>query len=190
MGLAEGSDATVIVISEQDGAVRVARGAELKRLGNPSEFLQALGPARQSWTQRWIAAGRRLITSQIRLKVAAAGLTTILCIVSILEPPVKRILMIPVEFTNLPRTMEIADVSRRMVQVEMRGRTWVMDSIDASQLVAAVDLSGAQPGLGVIRVRPEILRVPPGIAVDRVLPSTLDVRIESVRRPASPYSHP
>ena len=64
MGLAEGSDATVVVVSEEDGAVRVARGAEVTTLRSRGEFVQALGPARQRRTRRWIAAVRRLITSR------------------------------------------------------------------------------------------------------------------------------
>jgi hypothetical protein len=93
--------------------------------------------------------------------------------------------MVPVEFTNLPRTMEVVDVSRRMVQVEVQGGTWIMESFDASKLVAIMDLSSAQPGRDVIRVRPESLGLPPGISVDRVLPSRLDVRIEAAGRPRS-----
>ncbi len=44
MGIAERTDASVIVVSEEDGEVRLVRRRELKTLGSPAEFVQALGP--------------------------------------------------------------------------------------------------------------------------------------------------
>jgi uncharacterized protein (TIGR00159 family) len=185
MGLAEASDAMVVVVSEEDGAVRVARGGEVNTLSTPEEFVQVIYRGGQNRARRWMSAGRRIIASQIRLKAAAAVLAMLICTVSFVEPATRRTVMVPVEFSNLPRTMEIADVSRRAVQVEMRGGAWVLDSVDPSQLVAALDLSNVRPGQNSVRIRPEILRLPPGISVDLVLPSTLDVRLDSAVRPAS-----
>lgn len=189
MGLAEGTDATVVVVSEEDAAARVARGAELKTLGSPAELVQALGPARETRLPRRIAAGNPLTTSRIRLKLSAVGLAAILSFMPFFQPTMKRILMVRVEFTNLPRTMMVADVSRRVVQVEVQGSVWTMDSIDSSQVAVVADLSGAQPGLDLFRVRPKVVRLPAGISVDRVLPSTVEVHVVSANRLASPR-HP
>jgi diadenylate cyclase len=179
MGLAERSDAAVVVVSEEDGGVRVVRGRELTRLGSPAEFAQAVGQGRQGMT-RWISTVRRLVTSHLRLKMAATGLATTLWSLSFFAPAVERVLLLPVEFKNLPSGMEVADISHERLQVQMHGRPWMIDSIDVSHLVAVVDLSGVRPGPQVIRVRPEILSLPPGVNVDRVLPSALTVRIELV----------
>jgi uncharacterized protein (TIGR00159 family) len=186
MGIAERTDASVIVVSEEDGEVRLVRRRELKTLGSPAEFVQALGQSTQRRTRRWISAVRRLLTSHLRLKVTAAGIAATLSILSFLQPAIERTLLVPVEFKNLPSGMEVAEMSHETLQVEMHGRPWIMDSIDVSHLVAAVDLSGGRPGRQVIRIRPEIQSLPPGVNIDRVLPSALAVPIETVGRSASP----
>jgi diadenylate cyclase len=185
MGLAERSDAAVVVVSEEDAAVRMVRGRELKTLASPTEFVQALGRGRQRINRRWISTVRRLVTSNIRLKVAATGLAAILWSFSFFAPAVERTFLVPVEVENLPAGMEVADISHETLQVQMHGHPWMIDSIDVSHLVASVDLSGARPGTQMIRVRPELLRLPPGVNVDRVLPSALGVRIELSRGAAS-----
>jgi hypothetical protein len=118
--------------------------------------------------------------------VTAAGIAATLSILSFLQPAIERTLLVPVEFKNLPSGMEVAEMSHETLQVEMHGRPWIMDSIDVSHLVAAVDLSGGRPGRQVIRIRPEIQSLPPGVNIDRVLPSALAVPIETVGRSASP----
>ena len=72
-------------------------------------------------------------------------------------------------------------MSHRTLQVEMHGRPWIIDSIDVSHVVAAVDLSEGRPDLQIIRIRPETLALPPGFNVDRVLPSGLALRIGPAR---------
>jgi uncharacterized protein (TIGR00159 family) len=185
MGIAERTDATVIVVSEEDGEVRLMRRRELKTLASPAEFMKALSKGAQRRPRRWIASVLRLLTSNVRLKVTAAAIAAMLSILSFLQPAIERALLVPVEFRNLPSGMEVAEMSHETLQVELHGRPWIMDSVDLSHLLASVDLSGGGPGPRVIRIRPEILRLPPGVDVDRVLPSTLSVRIEPVRRPAS-----
>ena len=92
------------------------------------------------------------------------------------------------EFRNVPPGMEITGSSADTLDVELRGRPWLMDNLDLSRLVAHFDLARARRGLQVIRVRPDAVDLPPGVFVDRVMPPAISVQVEPRRpeRPAAP----
>jgi uncharacterized protein (TIGR00159 family) len=183
IGLAERSDAIIIVVSEGDGEVRLVRGTEVHLIASPADLAQALMQSLQRRSGDLVAGMRKAVTSRIRLKLAAAGLAGFIWSISFLTSAVVRIVALPVEFTSLPPGTEIADVSGETLQVELRGRPWLMDAIDVPHLVAHFDLSGAHGGVHVIPVRPDALDLPPGIHVDRVTPPSVTVRIEPARSP-------
>ncbi len=190
MGLAERSDALVLVVSEEHGEVRLVHGRGVRPMAGPSELRQALLGVRHRQPAGFLAGVGRTLTSGLRLKLAATGLAAVIWSMSFLTSAVVRIVNVPVEFSNVPHGMEITESSSDTLEVELRGSAWLMDTLDLPSLVARFDLSRAHLGLQVIAVRPDEVELPPGVFADRLLPPALRVRIEPIHTPPPGPSQP
>jgi hypothetical protein len=187
MGLAERSDAMCIAVSEERGEVTVMRGRTFLTVRSADELSKLLrGPG----AKKHIAAAARVrgvLTAQWHLKLAAIGIASLIWAGSTFETSSSvRVLDVPIEFQNVPRGLDIVDQSATNVEVQIRGRTWLMDSNRLANLVARFDLRNAKEGRQVVRVVPGALNLPPGIVVKRVTPDALVVRLlphEAPRRP-------
>lgn len=181
MGLAERCDALVVVVSEERGEVTLMDGRVMRRMNNVDELVQLLqrleSPPQLHLGQRIWGA----FASHLRFKFAALGLAGIVWATTFLATGTTvRTVSIPVEFANVPLGMEIANQSADTLDVQVRGNSWLMDSISLTRLVAHFDMRKAQLGQQTLRVTPGVLNLPPGLVMERVSPGGLDVRL--VRR--------
>ena len=178
MGLAERSDAIVLVVSEQRGEVRAMRARENRPVRDTAELLEILSsletPTRTSLARRSL----RLLTSDLRIKLASAGLAALIWSVSFLAAATTvRIVNVPIEFSNVPRGMDVSEQSATRLQIEIRGGAWIMDTSSVTELIARFDLSHAKEGLQTLHIRPDTVDLPPGTVIERVSPETVNVRV-------------
>jgi YbbR domain-containing protein len=114
----------------------------------------------------------------IGLKVMSIALAALLWLVVAGEQIVERALRIPLEFTNMPAQLEPVGEPPDVVDVRVRGSSGRLSRIAAGELVAVVDLQGAQPGQRLFHVSGSDVRAPFGVEVLQVVPSTLYMAFE------------
>jgi hypothetical protein len=78
--------------------------------------------------------------------------------------------------------MDIAAPSVERLDVQVRGSAWLMDSVSLVRLVASFNLRGARAGTLELPVRAGNLNLPPGIAMERVSPARITVRLVAQAR--------
>ncbi len=178
MGLAERTDALCIVVSEERSDVTVMRGRNVIPMRTQPQLANVLENA---VTHPKIAPLTRVkgwVFSRWRLKLAALGLSAVIWSVATFDTSsTVRVIDIPVEFQNLPPGLDIVSSSVPVLLVELRGRTWLMNSNQLSGLIARFNLAGFHEGARSIPVGPENLGVPPGVSVIRVSPGAVQVRL-------------
>jgi hypothetical protein len=177
LGLAEGSDALVLVASEERGEVVVIDGREIHAMADEAALRQALyrlHPERPA--SRWSSV-RRLLFANIRYRLSAVGLASLIWVVSFLGggTTVKDV-VVPVEFANVPAGLYISNQPLNAVSVQLRGNSWVMNPA-MSGLTAHVDLSGLGEGWHSIRLTSAGLQLPPGVRAERLAPETISLRL-------------
>jgi len=177
LGLAEGSDALVLVASEERGEVVVIDGREIHPMADEAALRQALyrlHPARPA--SIWSSI-RRLLFANIRYRLSAIGLASLIWGVSFLGggTTVKDVI-VPVEFANVPAGLYISNQPINAVSVQLRGNSWVMNPA-MSGLTAHVDLSGLREGWHTIRLSAPGLKLPPGVKAERLAPETISLRL-------------
>jgi uncharacterized protein (TIGR00159 family) len=178
MGMAERSDALLIVVSEERGEVTLMHGREMAPVQGAGELAGLLrrltARPRLSRTDRL----RTWLFSNLKYRLAAAGLAAVLWGMSVLASGATvRSVSVPIEFASVPAGMEITSQSVPRLEVQLRGTSWLLGSVGLTGLVARFQLKDAGPGLVRLRIGPNNLNLPPGVVVERVSPEAIVVRL-------------
>jgi hypothetical protein len=181
MGLAERSDALVIAVSEERGEVTLMDGAIIRVMRAPEQLAGLLEKLQAQPQVRLQNRVRRLFTANRTFKLAALGLAAAIWSISFVGTAgtTVRLVTVPIEFSNVPAGMEIASQSTDVLDVQVRGASWLIDSVSLARLVAHFDLRHAHRGDQTLTVSPNVLRLPPGMIIERVEPDHLTVRLLS-----------
>lgn len=180
-GLAELTDALVIVVSEERGEVSVAKGSEFRRVQDPEELRSILeahagGPSRPGGRSR-----------RERLEFATAAALSLLFIggtwFSFTQgQDTLMTLEVPIEYMNRDLGMEILDASQNTVSLELSGSGTLIRSIRPEQVKVRLDLAAAIPGKNAFPIHPEHISLPPGIALKSFKPLAVEVVLDVLTR--------
>jgi YbbR domain-containing protein len=116
------------------------------------------------------------------LKVLALALSILLWLTVAGEHVVERSLRVPLEFRNIPESLEIVGNAPDTVDVRVRGSSALLSRMQPGEIVAVLDLAGARSGSRLFHIRTDEVRAPFGIEVAQVIPSTLALDIEKSAR--------
>jgi uncharacterized protein (TIGR00159 family) len=177
LGLAEGSDALVLVASEERGQVVVIDGRDIHPMPDEAALRQALHSLHPERPASVLSRVRSLLFSNVRYRLSAVALASLIWGVSFMGggTTVKTVIA-PVEFANVPAGLYISNQPLNTVSVQLRGNSWVMNPV-MSNLTAHVDLSGLGEGWHAIRLAPADLKLPPGVTAERLSPQTISLRL-------------
>ena len=89
---------------------------------------------------------------------------------------------IPLEIRNVPKGMTITNKAERQVEVRLSGPSSLLSGMRPSEISAAVDLAAAHAGRQYFTMDDRAVKVPPGIKVQRIYPSSIEVVLERTER--------
>jgi YbbR domain-containing protein len=113
------------------------------------------------------------------LKIVSIGLAALLWALVSGEQVVERALRIPLEFTNVPVSLELVGDAPTAVDVRVRGSSGALGRIAAGELVAVLDLRRATTGRGqLFHLTDADVRSPFDVQVVQVAPSTIAMSFE------------
>jgi len=112
------------------------------------------------------------------LKIVSVCLAVLLWVTVAGEPVVERGLEIPLEFENVPIGLEIVGDTPDSVSVRVRGSSRVVGRLDASEVVAVLDLGEERPGRRLFDMFAGRVDVPSGVEVTSVVPATITLVLE------------
>ena len=126
---------------------------------------------------------RNRLFRHLGLKVLAIALAVLLWLTVAGEHVVERSLRVPLEFRNIPSTLEIVGNAPDNVDVRVRGSSALLSRLRAGEIVAVLDLGSARAGSRLFHIRNDEVRAPFGVEVAQVVPATLALELErSTRR--------
>lgn len=180
LGLAERSDAVVVVISEERQEVSVVSGQEIVRVNTADDLTRQL---------RFLVQGRESSVKtkksglqQVARELIGIGVSFMIVMAVWYTFAGKQQSLIslstPLEFRSLPSEYDMLKVSSDKVDVQVSGNRRLINTLRNEQISAFVDLATAQSGRNKIPLSKENLRLPPGLEVVKVTPSTIFVFLE------------
>lgn len=89
------------------------------------------------------------------------------------EQTVERVLRVPLELQQFPAELELVGDFPTAIDVRVRGSAGALSRVAAGDVVAVLDLNGAEAGPRLFRLTPEEVRAPFGIEVVQVNPTTV-----------------
>jgi uncharacterized protein (TIGR00159 family) len=176
LGLAERSDAVVVVASEQRGELTLMHDGTFEPIRTADEMAAGLKAlfARESATRPSPVvrpSDRLLQATALGLAVVIWGATFLITGDEI------RAQSAPIEFTRLAPDLTVVDQSAAFVQMRLRGSTWALDSTNAVRLRFRADLRDLGQGVHSVDVTGPWPAVPRGVEVDELHPERVTVRL-------------
>jgi hypothetical protein len=164
---------------KKGGEVSVAEGATIRRVESAADLAVQIQRTTPSPARRRTVD---FLFGNLKLKSSALAIAALIWGLVFMTGVSVRTFVVPVEFEDVPRGLEVSESSSDLLSVQLRGATRLFSTLEQSQLVVTVDLKGMHQGLHNIPVGPECLNLPPGIFLEKVLPTT--IRVSLVPRPS------
>jgi len=176
-GLAEITDALVVVVSEERGNVLVAKGSGIRVIERKEELAKILREQVGITTK-----GGDYIRKE-KIKTGVAAVVSVLLIIGVwfsfsrgLETMIT--LEIPIEYMNRDPKIEILDTSINVVDLNLSGSGSIIKTIRPDQVNVKLDLSKAVIGRNIYTITKENINLPPGALLKGVKPSVVEVTLD------------
>jgi diadenylate cyclase len=177
LGLAESTDAMVVVVSEERGDVLVAKGNRLREIKQKHALEQSI--------QEHVggAAAKKRYLRKERLEIITAAMLSIIFITGIWFSVSRGqdtlvSVDIPIEYANRKPGTEIIDTSVKSISLVLSGSGALVKSITPDQVSVRLDLSKSVIGANAFTITPENISLPPGIILKEVSPSIVEVDLD------------
>ena len=183
LGLAEISDALILLVSEERGTVTIAQNGRLKGIQNQATLEKRL---RDHTSLR---IGRRSNMLDDRIEIVLASVLSIAFTLGIWFSITRGFdtlatYDVPVEYRNRDSAQEIVETSDNTIKLQLSGSRSLLRSISPDQLRVRLDLNRASIGPNSFSITRDDISLPPGVILKDVQPSfievTLDVTTERV----------
>jgi uncharacterized protein (TIGR00159 family) len=177
LGLAEATDALIIVISEERGDVLVAKGNRLREIKQKQTLKENVQEHVGTAALKKGAVRKEGFEITVAAMLSVVFITGIWFSVSRGQDTLVS-LDIPVDYMNRASGTEIIDTSVKSVSLVLSGSGALVKSITPDQVNVRLDLSNSVIGPNSFSITSDNISLPPGILLREVTPPVIDVVID------------
>ncbi len=183
MGLAEQSDALVLVVSEERGTISIFQDGEYQKLIKKEDIANAI---RRHWEKTAafpMELNKRNMEWPVLSKMIVSIVLSIVFWITLTVSEGKLIegfATVPVEFIGVPPNLVLVSDKEKQIRVHMAGTKSAIDSVSASMLSVKIDLSKAGAGKQTFLITDESIALPKDVQLVDISPSSLEINMAAV----------
>ncbi len=179
LGLAQDSDALVLVASEERGQVVLIDKSQVRMMPDEVALRAALHDLTPEQGPSPMSRFRGLLFANMKYRFSAVALAGLIWGISFFGGgAIVKNVSAPLEFVNVAAGLFVSSQNATVVTVQLRGNSWLLDSAMPA-ITARVDVRKLNAGWHTIRLESNDLRLPPGVAMERVLPAAVSLLLAS-----------
>jgi len=177
LGLAEISDALIILVSEEQGTVAITQNGRLKNIQNPATLEKRL----RDHTSLRLGSRSNLLDE--RIEIVLASVLSIAFTLGIWFSITRGLdtlatYDVPVEYRNRDSAQEIVETSDNTVKLQLSGSRSLLRSISPDQLRVRLNLNKAAVGPNSFSITRDDITLPPGVILKDVQPPFIEVTLD------------
>lgn len=175
LGLSERSDALTIVVSEERGIVSVADAGKLMEMSTASDLKQHLEQCLETaFPAASQSLSRRFLLQHPWLKLLSFAIAVAAWFVLAYDPhTVQRTFVVPVEYRNLPKELELDETAPSEARVTLSGSDRDFRFLDPGSLKISLDLAKVQVGFQEVVVAAPNINLPSNVTLYRIEPRVM-----------------
>ena len=188
LGLAERTDAFVIVVSEERGEISIAHNKRIFPTANIAELEEKLRLFyEQKFPQKKFGRSLNWLKFNYKSIITALILSFSLWIFFTYQASsVQRRFNVPVQFKNLSNQYIVSDYYPEEIVVVFSGRESDFKLLDIQSLKANIDLSEEKPGWRQVIIKKDYIAHPSIISLIKIEPESIRAHIESIESVPKP----
>jgi YbbR domain-containing protein len=121
---------------------------------------------------------KKFFLENLGLKIAAVLVSVVLWIFVTSRGQSEISIDVPLEFKNVPASFEMVNHSVKAISLNVKGQERIIKNIRPSDIRVSIDLSKARKGESVYYIHREEIKLPHGVTVTNINPSSVKVVIE------------
>ncbi len=178
IGLAEQSDALVLVVSEERGNISLI-------LGNRIHEIKERDHLKRMIEEHTGGSGSDTLAKQQNMELVSAALICLLCVTGLwltFSRGMETLTTyeIPVEFLNPNQKLDITSSSAGSAKLLLSGARPLINAVSDDQIKIKLNLANASPGINRMAITSENIFLPPGIQLKQIDPAVVDVTVDSI----------
>ncbi len=186
IGLSERTDAVVAAVSEERGEVSLAVAGELRRIATQEELVAVLDelitPVRE---KPYLTIRQRLFSNLLPKTAILLIVTAFWALITTRQGEITTVTA-PVRLHGVPEELVLVRSIPEEVDVQLKSFSSLTPTPAKIDIVADIDLSGIREGQTTVRIKNSDFKLPSGMAIAGVSPSSIKVIIEKKVRKTVP----
>lgn len=186
LGLSERSDALIVIISEERGEVSLATGGKLQTVASVAELIAAFERLLRNEVETPIISWRKKFFSNMLPKLAILlGVCVFWALITTRQGQITTVTA-PVILHGIPNELILLRTNPEEVNVQLKSLSSLSPPPSKLDLTADLDASEATEGQTTIRVRNSDFRLPSGLSINGIEPTSIRITTEKKLRKTIP----
>ncbi|MDA1334707.1 MAG: diadenylate cyclase [bacterium] len=179
LGLAEKSDALIVVVSEERGTISVTQNGELKKLDGAEELASILRKFyKEKYPTQSESVWKRVLIKNLTEKVSAIVLAGALWFFLVFQAGnIRRSYEVPISYRDLAENLVVEDSKDRLVIVTLESRGQSFDQLDINSLNLSVDARDFKSGDHTIHITDSMIRKPFAFDIININPPEINIHV-------------